>query len=404
MANLNSLNVNFRGFGVSTTDYSDGIVAGHPPGGAAILWRDSIEKFIKPIDLNLNWCNAIEICINNSKFYVINVYMPYQCHANEENYINNLGTLSAIIEELDNSCYVIMGDWNANLGEVQNSAFASHLLNFCDENELKVSSCMILPADSYTYISESWHTTSWLDHAISSVDFHDIITDITVHYEITDADHVPFTIHINHEMAPELSKEENNCFPKVKWDVLSEEVLLQYYNMTEDKLTNIVIPEAIRCEDVFCCNSDHISCINQFYEDIVASLVEAGGIIAHHSGKKSNFNKPGWNDYVADLYKASKEAYKLWANSGKQRQGPIFDTYVRSRARCKYAIRYIKANENALSKESLANKMTQSDYKSFWKQIKLMNNSKTPLPTSIDGVSGGEAIAELWKKTFQGVI
>ena len=400
LTNLNTLHGDYRGSGVTTVDYGDRIVAGHPPGGVAIMWHRKLEKFIKPVDLNTDWCNAIEICIDNNKFYVINIYMPYQCQANEERYTENIGMLSAIIEELDNSCFVIMGDWNANLSDVNNSVFASHVLKFCEDNKLKLSSRMLLPADTYTYISESWNTTSWLDHAISSTDFHDIIVNMLVCYEISDADHIPFSVHINHELVPELSHGKNSCTPKMRWDTLSPEAIRRYQNITEQKLSNMDIPEAINCDDISCTNGDHVSCINDFYEDIIRCLVEAGDATIRDAGKKQNFVKPGWDDYVADLYKASKEAYKLWANSGKQRQGLIHETYVRSRARCKYAIRYIKAHEKELCKESLARKMSQHDYKSFWKEIKLMNNSKTPLPTNIDGISGDDAIAELWKKHF----
>ena len=34
----NNLNKPFQGVGVSTTDYSDGIIHGHPPGRVIIMW------------------------------------------------------------------------------------------------------------------------------------------------------------------------------------------------------------------------------------------------------------------------------------------------------------------------------------------------------------------------------
>lgn len=400
LAYLNDLDSNFRGIGVSTTDFRNKVVTGHPPGGVAILWRENLDQFIKPIDLNLDWCTAIEISIDNTKLNIVSVYMPYQCHDNEEIYINNLGALSAIVEEFDHSCYVIMGDWNANLKDVKNSMFANHMLNFCEENYLSLSSRVLLPADSYSCISESWNSTSWLDHVVSSEDFHNTISDITIHYEITDVDHVPVSVNINYEQAPRLSNDTNSCTAKMRWDALSEEVLKQYYNVTDQKLLDVIIPKDICCSDTCCVNSDHISQVKQFYDDIVSCLVEAGEVVSPPSTDKKFVNKPGWNDYVAEVYKASKEAYKLWANSGKPRQGPLYDMHKRYRAKCKYAIRFIKSNENLLRKESLANNLSQCNYKSFWKEVKQMKNCRTPLPTSIDGVSGGDAIAELWRKHF----
>ena len=82
----------------------------------------------------------------------------------------------------------------------------------------------------------------------------------------------------------------------------------------------------------------------------------------------------------------------MWINAGKPRQGPIHDQHMKCKSRFKYALRFIKKNENMLRKEALAKKLADLNPKAFWSEIKKMNNCKTPLPTSIEGVSGGEQI------------
>ena len=67
-----------------------------------------------------------------------NVYMPYQCNDNEHLHVEKMGILKAIIDELDNTCYAIVGDCNANLKYIDNSLFANHVLNFCSENNFKI--------------------------------------------------------------------------------------------------------------------------------------------------------------------------------------------------------------------------------------------------------------------------
>ena len=37
---------------------------------------------------------------------------------------------------------------------------------------------------------------------------------------------------------------------------------------------------------------------------------------------------------------------------------------------------------------------------SFWSEIKNINNCKTALPTSIEGISGGVRIVEFWRTHF----
>ena len=39
--------------------------------------------------------------------------------------------LKAITDELDNTCYAIIGDWNTNLCDIDNSLFAGPMINFC---------------------------------------------------------------------------------------------------------------------------------------------------------------------------------------------------------------------------------------------------------------------------------
>ena len=56
-----------------------------------------------------------------------------------------------------------MGDMNADISE-EKSLFGQQLIRFCQDSKLALSSKILLPVDRYTYISEAWHTTSWLYH------------------------------------------------------------------------------------------------------------------------------------------------------------------------------------------------------------------------------------------------
>ena len=85
---------------------------------------------------------ATSMFIFNVYICPINVMIMNQCI--------KLGILKAITDELDNTCYAIIGDWNANLCDIDNSLFAGHMINFCSENNFKISSCAHLPERSYT--------------------------------------------------------------------------------------------------------------------------------------------------------------------------------------------------------------------------------------------------------------
>ena len=72
-----------------------------------------------------------------------------------------------------------------------------------------------------------------------------------------------------------------------------------------------------------------------------------------------------------------------------------------SRARFKYAKRFIKNYDNQLRKDSLANKLSQSKPGDFWKEIRQINNCNIPLPNSVECISGKEEITELWRCHFK---
>ncbi len=51
--------------------------------------------------------------------------------------------------------------------------------------------------------------------------------------------------------------------------------------------------------------------------------------------------------------------------------------------------------------DSLAGKLCNNSAYDFSKEVKTINNSKTPLPTNIEGIVGNDKIIELWRKHYQ---
>ena len=173
----------------------------------------------------------------------------------------------------------------------------------------------------------------------------------------------------------------------------------KYYTLTEETLSNIELPiEALSCNNLNCTNSVHRQHLSTFYNNINNSLTKAS---KHLYNKTKNFvQRPGWTDYVSDLYDYSKSCRQIWLNENLPRQGIIHQNYIKARARFKYAVKYIKKNEDKLRKESMAKNLANKDTKEFWKDIAKSNNCKTPLPDQIDEAKGSDNILKLWKKHF----
>ena len=263
---VNSLHSKFHGFGVSTTDYKDGLVFGHPSGGVAIFWRKHLDQYVKPIDLKCDWCTAVEFNTGSNTVVIINVYLPYQCPANEDNNIEKLGHIHAVIDELNTSCYMVFGDWNANIRDPVNSLFARHMIDFCHDNNYNISTMLMLPDVSYTHVSEAWGTVSWLDHIVSSSDFHDNITTVDIDYDCTDVDHIPVLANIALTNMP-IVTDVVNCdsrSSKLNWDKLNDSERKRYCDLTSEQLSAISVSDAVHRPNVNCSDPVHIEKTTRF--------------------------------------------------------------------------------------------------------------------------------------------
>ena len=398
---LNSLHDDFVGIGASKTDESNGVTKGRYPGGVALMWRTNLCKYIKHMDLEVDWCTAIEVVMESNSFVILNVYLPYQSRDNEDLYMEHLGFLNSLLGEINCTNIVLVGDFNANLGLQGTKLFKNHLLEFCEENSLTISSRILLPINSYSYVCsrEDMQYYSWLDHVVSSSDFHKCINSISMAYDMTDDDHIPVIINLKVECLPDCTESTNSCSEKINWDSMDEYNIKKYLNNTDRLLSKLNIPvDALCCGDLRCNHTSHRDGIITFFNDIMDSLSESSKHMLKVS--KNYKNKPGWSDYVSDLYKYTREIRCMWLENGAPRQGHLFDELTRSKARFKYAKRYIERNEDMLRKESLAKKHAQSNSKDFWSEIRTVNNSKMPLPSSIDNAKCPNDILQLWRGHF----
>ena len=401
---LNSLHSSYDGVGVAKVDESVDIIHGRYSGGVALMWRKELGKFVQRLELSVDWCVAIELQMESTKLVIFNIYLPYQCKDNEDEYLNCLGCIKTFVEEINCTNFIIIGDWNANLGNGGTKLFQPFMSDFCDENQLIISSKVLLPSDTYTQVQEREGKVyySWLDHIVSSSDCHKSIENILVQYDMTDEDHIPVSISLEVDNLPKLSSLSNDIGGRINWDCISDQNKKLYCDLSKKSLSSISIPvESLCCNDINCTNKSHKINIENLYNDIIQSLCSASDKFLP---KKGNFTpKPGWKDYVSDIYDFSCEARRMWLDHGKPRQGIVHETFVKSKRQFKYALRFITRNESALRKESLAKKLSQLNRNEFWKEISSINNSKMMLPSSIENATGVDEICKLWKRHYESI-
>ena len=208
----------------------------------------------------------------NKSHAILCVYMPCMAaaSANDDIFLEYLGILLATIDELECTCVSIIDDWNADVSN-GNHQFGNYLNEFCRDTGLSISSELLLPIDNFTYKSDSWHTTSWLYHCISTKDGHGIICDMEILYGESIGDHIPVCIGTSTDCIPILDDNNNGPSGRLDWGRLNNSQIERYNLLSDCQLENVYIPvEAVNGKDVNCKHESHVHEMNALYDNVVS--------------------------------------------------------------------------------------------------------------------------------------
>ena len=253
---LNNLIPNMSGFGVSAVDLSAGLLYGRPYGGVAFLWNKSLSYDVQHISSGYDWLVAISLADShgNSFFTVINVYFPCDSYTNVDKYLDCLGKLQAFVSDIVGP-YIILGDFNCNPQDMH-SPCGKVLNDFMHDCDLEmIDSC--LPSDSYTFISDAWQSSSWLDHCLGSQSVLDVLVNCHIIYDSFNSDHFPIAVTINlptmaHTPADNCQgprKTVSASLPKVDFSKVSTATIESFQSYVVHYLSGINLSDL----DVFCC-------------------------------------------------------------------------------------------------------------------------------------------------------
>ena len=103
---------------------------------------------------------------------------------------------------------------------------------------------------------------------------------------------------------------------------------------------------------------------------------------------------------MKDVHAAARDAYLLWKQSGKPRQGVIYDLMKQTRSKFKYALRVCKGNKNSIISDKIAEAMCSKNDRAFWREIKNSSNSKIKLPNVVGNAQGSDNISGMWQEHY----
>ena len=407
---LSNISDEFYAKGISSVA-TDKVLQGRKHGGIGILWRKNLTNSYKILDVDER-IMGIQLKFGDKELLILNVYMPYCCSDNYDDYILYLSKLNNIVTQATTSNVIILGDFNGDVTRqngIISHAFGKVLAEFCEEEKYIISDVMMLEDTAYTYysVSDTRSIYSWVDHVITTVNSHHLIDKMCVLYECVTSDHHPILVKVKCDQQSSFADHQDICKGRkvIRWNDLSKDRIATYTERTESLLSHVTLNhDLLLCDSVTCTDPSHTAAITTMYNDIVNILKISSECLCDET-KGSYKQIPGWNDYCKAAHSDARNAYLLWINSGKPRYGYLFEQMKKSRSCFKRVIRQCKRDTDRNVANSIAKHLLCKDDKGFWKEIKKINNgNQVSLANCIDGISGHDNIANKWKTHFSNIL
>ena len=233
--------------GLSSMDTSSTLISGRPFGGLAILWSKRLGTACKPVLFGVHSdVMGLMLPIADVQYLLLNVYMPFCCGTNLNDFILNLHHIDSIISTAETPYVFVAGDFNADT--TRDHLFGRKLVTFCEDNNLLISDTLHLQ-NSFTFLSSAHQSMSWLDHVICTRSSHSLLSHCQVLYDIISSDHFPLSfqvavsVNINSraDTAGPERRDNNISSTHVKWDTLSQDQLSNTIVLLKMSLVKLTI-------------------------------------------------------------------------------------------------------------------------------------------------------------------
>lgn len=408
---LGQVNTNFYYKGISSMDCNSKLFTGRPFGGLAILWSKKLGTQCTPVMYgSQNNILGLTITMSQVSYLLLNVYMPYCCGNNREEFLLQLHHIDSIISTADTPFIFVAGDFNADT--TRDHLFGRKLTQFCQDNDLVIADTLRLQ-NTFTFLSSAHQSMSWLDHVVCTTSAYSLVSHCQVLYDVISSDHFPlsftFTTNVN-DSASSNTHAVDSCdsshSPRVKWDSLSSQQLQQYSTATEDELYKIVGHSDLNiCSNCQCSCVGHRNAIDQLYQNICSCLHNACKTLSCNSSKHKHKLLPGWDECCKDRHRVARESFLLWRRQGSPRQGLTFDDMKRTRALFKLSLRLCKKRKEESSLDNLALHFLSKNSKAFWNQVNHTSGKKLQTTsTNIGGATSAGEICSMWRDHFSNLL
>ena len=152
--------------------------------------------------------------------------------------------------------------------------FGKLLTNFCAECSYLISDKLLLPADTFTYVSDCHGSSTWIDHCLPSASFHQAKRNMTVLQDIIMSDHRPLAFDISCADLPIIEiKTDLKLSNNVIWGQVTSDQKYAYSLMCKKLFSKINLSTSIiNCKDPLCQSDQNLSLIETFYSNLLSAI------------------------------------------------------------------------------------------------------------------------------------
>ena len=124
----------------------------------------------------------------------------------------------------------------------------------------------------------------------------------------------------------------------------------------------IEVPVCPFSSSSICLDTDHIYCIENYFQQIVEVISKADSTLPRKIFKSM---KPFWSQNLSDLKRVSIETCKVWKAGGRPMAGPLFNDYKSARFSYCSCLKEGKRLSMKQMNESLHDALAQKDSMNF---------------------------------------
>lgn len=397
---LGAVDRDFEYIGKSAVDVSAGVLRGRPFGGVAILWRKNVFSAVTAVPCASDRIVAVKVSVAECSFLVFSVYMPTDDQAHLVEFTHCLSEINAIIDSCEIDYSYILGDFNAHPGR----RFGNELQSFCADQKWTCVDMELLGLESgsYTYVSDSHGTSSWLDHCVVTQAARHTVDKVLINHSVFWSDHFPLEIQCSLNVLIPKTTFCSNHNSNVLWGERDGSQMSQYTDFCNEKLKQIDFPSVLsRCADTVCNDPNHKIVLLNLYDRIIDVLKKAA--VYSCKNKKFYCKKKyvcGWNKHIKAAHSEARLWFQYWVLYNKPRDGFVYDKMRVSRNVFKAKLKWCQTNERQIKMDILGVNHANKNFSSFWKHTKRLS-PKPSAPVSVDGLSEPSQIAEMFKEHFR---